>query len=143
MINFKVKLILLALVATIAGAAIAVPLQQYFYSMNGGVQLELIGVTVTWADTGEEFLGYDWGIVNNSKPTLLEAPLNITNIENTPANLTLTTKDLSGTITDIILDWNYTGVTLQPKHWVIVELNQTITTTGDWSYTMVITATEA
>jgi len=123
------------------GVAIAFAAKDYFYPMNGSV--DITSLSVTWADTGEEFSGYEWGIVNNSEATLMEAPLNITNIGNTDATLSLGTQDLSGTITDLVLAWNYTGATLTPQDWVIVELTQTVTATGPWSYTMVITATEA
>ena len=124
------------------GTVIAVSVKPYLYDMNGTVVV-LIGVEVVWTDTGHDFLGLDWGEIVSDVATPMDS-ITITNVEETPVTLTFTAEDLVG-IDTITLTTDYDGTALLPAASVPVILTQTITATasGDWSYTMVITATEA
>lgn len=135
----KLKWALACILALLAGVVAAQSFKQYFYPTNGTIST--IGVSVTWLD-GSSVTEFNWGSVENGTAYVMD-PVNITNIENTNVTLSLNTTDWSATVIDLTLTWNYTGAILPPTESVIVELEQVITGTGDWTYTTVITATEA
>lgn len=121
-------------VSIVAGQVI----RQYVFPTTG--EISSVNLSVTWLD-GNPVTDIDWGATENSTAYVLE-PINITNISNIPVNLMLSTDNLSDSIITLTLTWNYTGNTLQPSESEIIELYQTVTATGSYSYDTVINATE-
>ena len=137
--NKNLKWIAIFLSALTAGAAVANITQTYLYPTDGNITV--VGVSVKWLN-GTAISQINWGTVDNSTAYVM-APINVTNIENTPVTLSLSTNATSPSIISLTLTWNYTGTVLQPSNWVIVELTQTITATGPFTYNTIITAKEA
>jgi outer membrane protein assembly factor BamA len=129
------------MIALLIGVAVAILVSNTTIPTVGTVKA--VGVTVTWLDLEHTpVTEIDWGLCDNSTAYTME-PFNITNTENTPCILALSTGNLSASIISLTLTWNYTDTILLPGESVIVELTQTITATvGPYSYDITITATE-
>ena len=135
--NQNLKWVLAALALAVIGGVLGTTVQHSFYN-NGGIKA--IGVSVTWLN-GTAVDTVNWGKLENGSTYILE-PLNITNTGEFPVNLTLSTSSPTNIIS-LSLTWNYAGGTVVAVGGsVIVEITQTLTASGDWSYTTVITATQ-
>jgi len=135
--NKTAKWLMVASAAVLVGAGANALYTQYTYQNNGGIAT--VGVSLTDLE-GNLVTSLDWGILDNDTAYVWD-PLNVTNISNVPINLTLSTASPSGSIISLSLTWNYTaGTVIAPTESVIIELTQTVTATGDWSYTTVIEA---
>jgi len=95
-----------------------------------------VEISVTWLN-GTQVTSLDWGATENSTEYVME-PINVTNLSNVPVNLTLSTSNWIN-ITSLSLTWNYTGNTLQPDDFEVVELYQNCTFTGAYGYDTIIT----
>jgi len=102
-------------------------------------QIGIVSTELMWLD-GSQVTVIDWGTVENSTEYILE-PINITNTGNTAVTLALSDSNWLGIIS-LTLTWNYTpGTIVQPNAFVIVELTQNVTASGDYSYDTWINAT--
>jgi hypothetical protein len=117
---------LLLLVAGIVAAAVS---RQYAVPTSGDTQSISLGVPTS----------IDWGLVANG--TLTTKNIQVTNNGNIPVTLSLSTVSLSPSIIALTLGWDYTGAILNPSQTITIQLSQTITATGAWNYSTVITAT--
>jgi len=135
------KLVLIALVigTLLIGYTVGNLLRTYLFPTTG--EIATISLSITWLN-GTAVTAIDWGVTENGTAYIME-PINITNLSNIPVNLTLSMLNPSLSIISLSLTWNYIGSILQPNGWIIVELEQTVTATGPYSYDTVITATEA
>ena len=138
--NFKWLTIILA--GLLMGTVAATQITPYLYPSNGNVPIKVLGVSITWAVDGTPVTQLDWGTVENSTEYVMD-PIKITNTKDLPTTLTLSTTSLSPSIIALILTWNYTDTVLLPTQSVIVELTQNVTATGFFTYTTIVTATEA
>lgn len=136
----KTKLLLAILLGLLigSGASAILPLVYKFPTTGDIATIEL---SVKWLN-GTEVTNINWGVVENSTADIME-PLKVTNIGKVAVTLALSTATLSPSILSLTLTWNYTGAVLQPNNSATVELTQTVTATGPYTYETVITATEA
>lgn len=119
--------------AIIAGRYI----RDYLYPTKGEItELEL---QIEWLN-GTTVTEIDWGPTTNATEHVME-PMNITNISNVPVTLNLSYWNTVN-ILSLDLTWNYTGNTLNPNDFEVVEIYQNATATGAYSYNTVITAEE-
>lgn len=124
--------------ALLAGVIVAQIVQEFYYPTTG--EIEAVNLSVTWVSDKTPVTDIPWGTLVNGSTNSLEA-INITNIGTVPVTLTIGDKDHVGIIS-LTLTWNYTGI-LDPQESIIVEITQTLTAKQTWSYTTVITATQA
>jgi hypothetical protein len=129
----KKQALAIALIIIIAAATIAIAYAIITYMTiipsTGGIQEVKINTPAS----------IDWGDVENG--TLATKTIQITNTGNKACTLSLTTANRSGTIITLSLLWDYTGTPINPQQAVNVQLMQTLTATGDWSYDVIVTAT--
>jgi len=124
----------LLLAGILIGSVGAQLIKEYVIPTTGTVIT--VNTTVTWLD-GSAVNMIDWGGTDNSTEYAM-MPFNVTSTSTTPINLTLSTADHSASIISLSLTWNYTGSTLNPNDFVIVELTQNVTATGSYSYDTII-----
>jgi len=97
-------------------------------------------IAVTWLTNGTEVTLIDWGVVDNNTETSLHSLINITNIGDKIATLTLTTPNQVN-ITALTTTWNATSL-LPVGASIIVQMNLTVTFSADtFSYDTRIDAT--
>ena len=135
----KKTLLLVALIGLFVGAALATIVRDYLIPSMGVISTA--SASLEWLD-GTPVETLDWGTTENGTTYILE-PINITNTGTIPITLELTPTNLSPSIITITLTWNYTGSPLNPSEWIIVEITQTCTATGPYTYTTDIKITEA
>ena len=134
------KLALVLIVGLFIGLAVAQIIQQYIFPTTG--EIATISLSIKWLNgTDVETTGINWGPTENSTWYVMD-PINITNLSNIPVNLTLSWIEKTGIIT-MQLDWNFSGNTLQPNNYEIVELYQNVTATGPYTYDTIIRGIEA
>ena len=136
----KTTLAVLGIIALLIGVGIAYALTTSLHLPTDGTVI-ILGLSATWVSDGSNVTSIDWLETENSTEYEM-APMNLTNTSNVPVTLSLSTQDWSPSILALSLTWNYTGAALGSLDWVIVELYQNVTATGDYGYTTVITATE-
>lgn len=129
------KYVALLFAGILIGTVGAQLIKEYFIPTTGDIST--VKLSITWLD-GSPVTTIDWGTVDNSTEYILD-PINITNISNTPVNLTLTAVTPSPSIISLSLTWNYTDTPIPPLSFVIVELTQNVTATGPFTYDTVIT----
>lgn len=139
--NKTTTLAIIILLGIIAGAAIAYTIQTYKASIPTSGILKTTAVALKWLDD-TPVTSLEWGTVDNGTDYTYE-PFKIINTNTTNVTLALSTENWSPSIISLSLTWDYADTVLAPTESVTVILKQNIITTGDWSYTTVITATEA
>lgn len=131
----KKWLLVALLVGVLIGVAGAVAYKELVIPTTGTVST--VNVSATWLD-GEPVTSLDWSVTDNNTAYVMDL-INVTNISNVPVTLSLETRNLNASIISLTLTWNYTtGTVLAPDEWVLVELEQTVTATGAYSYDTII-----
>jgi len=137
------KLVLaLGLIVLFLAVVVAAQLWKEYVIPTTGQVDENVELSIKWLNNSA-VQQISWGPVPNGTAYQLPDLINVTNIENTPVTLQLSTVNPSPSIISLSLTWNYTDTVLQRNDWIILQLTQTVTATGPYSYDTVIRGTQS